>query len=94
MFPIQPGKVLRKHVYIPVCKELPCQCGTSLVLSWFVHGLRMAGSHSAAALLEHISLRVIAVLFVRAKKLVSVDDAASAPLQGEDKYQGWKKPGF
>ena len=39
------------------------------------------GSHSAAALLEHISLRVIAILFVRAKKLVSVEDAPSAPLR-------------
>ena len=43
------------------------------------------GSHSATALLEHISLRDIAFLFVRAKKLVSVEDASSAPLQGEDK---------
>ena len=46
----------------------------------------MAGSHSAAALREHISLRVIAILLVRAKKLVSVEDAPSAPLRGEDKY--------
>ena len=44
------------------------------------------GSHSAAALLEHISLRVIAILFVRAKKLASVEDAPSAPLRGEDRY--------
>ena len=39
------------------------------------------GCHSAAALLEHISLRVIAILFVRAKKLVSVEDAPPAPLR-------------
>ena len=44
----------------------------------------MPGSHSAAALREHISLRLIAILLVRAKKLVSVEDAPSAP--GEDKY--------
>ena len=41
------------------------------------------GSHSAAALLEHISLRFIAILFVRAKKLVSAEDAQSAPLRGK-----------
>ena len=35
---------------------------------------------------DHISLWVIAILLVRAKKLVSVEDAPSAPLQGEDKY--------
>jgi len=44
------------------------------------------GSHSAAALLKHISLRVIAILFVRAKKLVSVEGAPSAALRGEDTY--------
>ena len=47
------------------------------------------GSHSAAALLEHKSLRVNAILFVRAKKLVSVEDAPSTLLRsarGEDKY--------
>ena len=44
------------------------------------------GSHSAVALLGHISLRVIAILFVQAKKLVSVEDAPFAPLRGEDKY--------
>ena len=44
------------------------------------------GSHSAAALLEHISPRVIAILFVQAKKLVSVEAAPSAPLRGEDKH--------
>ena len=38
------------------------------------------GSQSAAALLEHISLRVIVILFFRAKKLVSVEDAPYAPL--------------
>ena len=43
------------------------------------------GSHSAAVLLEHMSLRVIAILFVRAKKLVRVEDAPSVPLRGEDK---------
>ena len=37
------------------------------------------GSHSAVALLEQISPRVIAILFVRAKKLVSVEDTPSAP---------------
>ena len=37
------------------------------------------GSSSAAALLEHISLSVIAILFVQAKKLVTVEDAPSAP---------------
>ena len=42
------------------------------------------GSHSAAALLEHMSLRVIAILFVHAKILVSVEDAPSTPLRGED----------
>ena len=46
----------------------------------------MAGYHNAAALREHISLRVTAILVVRAKKLVSVEDAPSAPLRGEDKY--------
>ena len=30
-------------------------------------------------LLEHISLRVITILFVRAKKLVCVENALSAP---------------
>ena len=47
------------------------------------------GSHSAEALLDYISVRVIAILFVRAKKLVSVEDAPSAPLHstlGEYKY--------
>ena len=44
------------------------------------------GSHSAAAVLEHISLRVIAILFVRNKKLVSAEGAHSAPLREEDKY--------
>ena len=47
------------------------------------------GCHSAAALLEHISLRVIAILFVRSEKLVSVEDEPSAPLHSlreEDKY--------
>ena len=39
------------------------------------------GSHCAAELLEHISLRVIAILFVRAEKLVSVEDAPSTPLR-------------
>ena len=39
------------------------------------------GSHSAAAL-----LRVNVILVVRAKKLVSVEDAPSALLRGEDKY--------
>ena len=48
------------------------------------------GSHSAAALLEHISLRVIAILFVRAKKLVSVEDAASAPLRSASLHSGEK----
>ena len=46
----------------------------------------MAGYHSAAALREHISLRVIAILFVRAEKLVSFEDALSAPLREKDKY--------
>ena len=46
----------------------------------------MAGYHSAVALREHISLRVIAIQLVRAKKLVSVEDSTSAPLQGEDKH--------
>ena len=46
----------------------------------------MAGYHSAAALREHMSLRVIAVFLVRAKKLVSDENAPSAPLRGEDKY--------
>ena len=46
----------------------------------------MAGSHSAAALREHISLRIIAIPMVRAKKLISVEDAPSAPLWEEDKY--------
>ena len=44
------------------------------------------GSHSAPALLYHISLRVIVILFVRAEKLISDEDAPSAPLRGEDKY--------
>ena len=44
----------------------------------------MADFHSAAALRKHISLGVIAILLVRAKKLVSVTDAPSAPR--EDKY--------
>ena len=48
------------------------------VLRWHARG--------AAALWEHISLRVIAIPLVRAKKLVSVEDAPSAPLRGEDKY--------
>ena len=46
----------------------------------------MVGSHSAEVLREHISLKVIAILLVRAKKLVSVQDAPSAPLRGELKY--------
>ena len=46
----------------------------------------MADFHSAAALRKHISLGVIAILLVRAKKLVSVEDAPSAPLREEDKY--------
>ena len=41
---------------------------------------------SGAALLEHLSLRVNVILFVRAKKLVSDEDAPSFPLRGEDKY--------
>ena len=44
------------------------------------------GSHSAAPLLDHISLRVIVILFVRAIKLVSVEDAPSAPLGGESTH--------
>ena len=44
------------------------------------------GSQSAAALLEHISLKVIAISFVPAKKLVTVDDAPSALLRREAKY--------
>ena len=44
----------------------------------------MAGYHNAAAMREHTALRVIAILLVRAKKLVSVTDAPSAPR--EDKY--------
>ena len=43
------------------------------------------GSHSAAVLREHISLRVIAILLVQAKKLVSVEDASSAPIREKDK---------
>ena len=39
------------------------------------------GSHSAAALLEHMSLRIFGILFVGAKKLVSVEDTPSAPLR-------------
>ena len=81
MLPIQLGEVLRKQVNLP---KLPCQCGTSLVLEWSALGLRMAGSHSAAALLEHISLRVIAILLFRARKLVRVKKAPSAPLRGKD----------
>ena len=46
----------------------------------------MTGSHSAAALQKHISLRVIAILLVRAKKLVSVEVAPSAPFRGKNKY--------
>jgi len=46
----------------------------------------MAGSHSAVALREHVSLKVIAIPLVRAKKLDSVEDAPSALLRGEDKY--------
>ena len=49
-------------------------------------GLCMAGFHSAAARQGHLSLRVIAISLVRAKKLVSVEDAPSAPLRGEDEY--------
>ena len=46
----------------------------------------MAGSHSTVVLREQISLRFIAIQLVRAKKLVSVEDAPSALLRGEDKY--------
>ena len=45
--------------------------------------LRMAGSHSAVARQEHISLRVIAIPIVRAIKQVSVQDAPFAPLWGK-----------
>ena len=48
------------------------------VLRWHARG--------AAAMWEHISLMVIAFPLVRAKKLVSVEDAPSTPLRGEDKY--------
>ena len=41
----------------------------------------MAGYHRAAALREHLSLRVIAILLVRAEKLVSVEEAPLAPLR-------------
>ena len=41
----------------------------------------MESYHSAAALREHISRRVITILLVRAKKLVSVEEAPSAPLR-------------
>ena len=44
------------------------------------------GSHSVAALLEHRSLTVIDVFLFRTKKLVSIEDAPSAPLRREDKY--------
>ena len=46
----------------------------------------MAGCQSAAALREHMSLRAIAIFLVRARKLVSVEDAPSAPLRREDEY--------
>ena len=46
----------------------------------------MVAYHSAAVLREHISLRVIAILLVRARQLVSVEDAPSALLRGEDEY--------
>ena len=46
----------------------------------------MRHARVSAALWEHISLRVIAIPLVRAKKLVSVEDAPSAPLRGEEKY--------
>ena len=48
--------------------------------------MRITGYHSAAALREHISLRVIAIPLIRAKKLVSVEDTPSAPLRKEGKY--------
>ena len=71
---------LCKQVNSPVCKRLPCQCGTCLVLRWLARG---GYSQRSGA---HISLRVIAILLVRAKKLVSVEDALSAPIRGGDKY--------
>ena len=40
----------------------------------------------ACAWLEHISLRVVAIRLVRAKKLVSVEDTPSGTIRGEDKY--------
>ena len=46
----------------------------------------MAGSYSAAAKRELISLTVIVTPMVRAKKLVSVEDAPTALLRGDDKY--------
>ena len=81
MLPVWLGEVLRKQVNLPVCMNIPCQCGISLVLRWSAHGLRIAASHSAAALLEHISLRITAILMVQAKNLVSVEDVPSAPLR-------------
>ena len=51
------------------------------VLMWHAHG--------AAALWEHISLRVIATPLVRTKKLVSAEDAPPllfVLLQGKNKY--------
>ena len=47
------------------------------------------GSHSAAALLDHISLRVHAILFVGAKKLVMLrmrPPLLIAPLRRVDEY--------
>ena len=56
----------------------PVPCGAACAQVDYVRG-----SHSAVVLLEHISLRVIVILFVRAKKVVSVEDAPSAPLWGK-----------
>ena len=41
------------------------------------------GPHSAAVLREHISLRVIAILLVHAKKQVSVEDAYGLRFDGK-----------
>ena len=45
--------------------------------------MRFGAAHAEVdcVLLEHLSLRVTAILFVRAKRLVSVENAPSAPLR-------------
>jgi len=64
--------------------RLASVCASVSIRHTIHHSPTLEVNHHGKRLL--ISLRVIAILLVRAKKLVSVQDAPSALLRGEDKY--------